>query len=159
MSSSDEEKLSSGVDSDEELSSDDITDEDIDKSFGKQYEELLNQEIPEGKCPILCFSKIPAKIAKQRAKLTKDEKEKESIKKVKKALLNQYHVEFSEFNVDDEKVLRKKATQGVIELFGAIAKAQNKTNPAQLQTSKQEEKTPETADDFLDILNQAASSK
>ena len=157
--SSEEEQLSSEEiqSEDEELSSEDMADEDIDKTFGKQYEELLNQEIPEGKCPILCFSKIPAKIAQQRAQHSKESKEKISIKQAKRAILNQYHVEFSEFNVDDEKALRKKATQGVIQLFGAISKAQNRTNPAELQSNKTEEKQAETLDDFLDALNAAAS--
>ena len=161
--SSDEEQLTSS-ESEQELDDDEFSDEeapegDPDVSFGKKYEELLNEPIPEGKCPILALSKIPKRIEEERLKHLHEVKLTVSMKQTKRNLLNQYKASFNDFDMDQEKAMRKKATKGVIELFTAISKAQNKANPAEVKVpEKKDEDIPQTQDDFFEALAKAAKT-
>ncbi len=141
----------------EDLSSSSDEDEDpTDRSFGEQFALLLNAEVPKGKCPILCFSKVPGKI--DRLKHEKEQKEKEDvkIKIAKKTLMNTKHVDPSNWDDDEEKKLKKKALNGVLVLFNANSQAQ--TKPELLKPVKEEE-APQKKEEFLDLLYQAASKK
>ena len=137
-------------------SSDDEDEDPTDRSFGEQFALLLNAEVPEGKCPILCFSKVPGKI--DRLKHEKEQKEKEEIriKIAKKTLMNTKHVDPSLWDDDEEKRLKKKALNGVLALFNANSTAQ--TNPEILKPVKEEE-APKKKEEFLGLLLQAASKK
>ncbi|OHT06539.1 hypothetical protein TRFO_25427 [Tritrichomonas foetus] len=154
--SSDSESESPVLSSEEELSSSDV-EEPTDRSFGEQYAILLEAPIPEGaKCPILCMSKVPGKIDRLKEELSKKEREAHQMTLTKKKLLNTTHKDVSAWDAEDEKRLKKKTLNGVLALFNANSKAQNK--PELLEPVKEEE-APQKKDEFLDLLLQAASKK
>ncbi|EAY23365.1 hypothetical protein TVAG_070280 [Trichomonas vaginalis G3] len=150
MSSSDEEEQIT----EEELTSSD-EEEPTDRSFGENYAALLNEVIPDGKCPILFLSKIPAKIASEREKQLKATREAERYQQGRKAMLDQFHTGYESYNDDDEYKLRKKATKGVIELFKSVHQAQNKKPIT--DTPPEKDDTPNDADEYLNILSMAAA--
>lgn len=159
QNSSDSESSDEQIEEPEEIisSSSDAEDEDPeDRSFGEQFSRLLNAEVPEGKCPILCLSKIPGKI--DRLKQEKEQKGKDEIKlkMAKKTLMNKKHVEASMWDDDEEKRLKKKALNGVLALFNANSQAQ--TKPELLKPVKEDE-APKKKEQFLDLLIQAANKK
>lgn len=147
------------VEEPEELlsSSSDGEDEDpTDRSFGEQFQMLLNAEVPEGKCPILCFSKVPDKIDRLKREKEQKEKEDQKMRFAKKTLMNTKHVDASLWDDDEEKRLKKKALNGVLALFNANSQAQ--TKPEILKPVKEAE-APKKKEEFLDLLLQAASKK
>ena len=141
MSSSEEELTSSGGE------------EPTDRSFGEQFLDLLNQPIPEGKCPILSLSKIPSRIQQQMKEQKKKSSESTSVTMTKKVLLNKQHQTFDSFVLEKESRLRKSATKGVISLFSQISKAQNK---APIVEEAKNDEAPKDANDFLNMLSVAA---
>ena len=128
--------------------------ESIDISFGEQFLNLLNEKIPEGICPILSLSKIPKLISKQKKEEVSKQKETTKLTETKKKLLNQKHVEISEYSIENESKLRKLTTKGVISLFSSISKTQNK-KPI-VDPLEEEENKPKQTDDFLNMLTKAA---
>lgn len=148
MSSDEEEQIT-----EEELTSSD-EDEPTDRSFGENYAALLKEEIPEGQCPILFLSKIPAKIKAEREKQLQQTREAQRYSQGLKAMLDQFHTGYEAYNEEDEYKLRKKATKGVIELFKSVSQAQSK-KPA-VETPAQDD-TPNDADEYLNILSMAAA--
>ena len=155
MSSEEEENIISEASEDEALS-DSEPEEPTDRSFGQQYEALLNAEVPSGKCPILCFSKIPARITKLKEEENKKIREGHQMVLAKKMLLNSTHKGMDAFDEENEKKLRKQATKGAIQLFNSNSKAQNK--PELLEPVKEEE-VPKTKEEFLQLLLEAAGKK
>ena len=156
QSSEDEsETYSESPSEDEEISSSD-EEEPTDRSFGQQYEALLNAEVPAGKCPILCFSKIPARITKMREKENQKIREGRQLTQAKRTLLNATHKGIEAFDEEKENRLRKKATKGVIQLFNSDARAQNK--PELLEPVKEEE-IPKKKEEFLQLLLEAAGKE
>ncbi|KAH0787659.1 hypothetical protein GPJ56_008454 [Histomonas meleagridis] len=153
MQSDEEEEIYSEPQSEyDELSSSD-EEEPTDRSFGQQYEALLNAEVPSGKCPILCFSKIPARITKMRERENKKIREGRQLVQAKRTLLNATHKGIETFDEERENRLRKKATKGVIQLFNSDARAQNKP---ELHEPVKEEDVPKKKEEFLQLLLEAA---
>jgi hypothetical protein len=152
MTSDSDEESAPQASSDEELTSSE-PEEETDRSFGQQYEALLNTVVPPGKCPILCFSKIPQKLQKQKEKQNQQERQAVHLSQTKKQLLNSFHKGVADFDVHREAQVRKQATRGVIAIFNSNSKA--KSQPQLLEPVKEEE-VPQRSEEFLDLIMKAA---
>lgn len=152
MSSEEEENIVSDS-PEEDVLSDSEPEEPTDRSFGQQYEALLNAEVPPGKCPILCFSKLPARITKLKEEENRKIREGHQLALAKKTLLNSTHTGIAAFDEATEKKLRKQATKGAIQLFNTNSKAQNK--PELLEPVKEAD-VPQKKEEFLQLLLEAA---
>ena len=153
MSSAKEESEEEKQDSDSDLLSDSEPDAPDDRSFGEQFWSLLNEQIPPGKCPILCLSKIPGKLQKKREDENKKEREASHLAQTKKTLLNSKRRPISEFDEERERTFRKTATRGVLAILNSSSKAS--VAPEMLEPVKKEEAT-QKQEEFLDLLMQAA---
>jgi hypothetical protein len=140
------------VDSSDELTSSEPEDE-TDRSFGEQFAALLETPIPAGKCPILCFSKLPQKLHKLREDQNRKEREALHLASTKRRLLNSCRKSMDEFDPAREAQIRKQATRGVIALFNSNSKA--KSTPL-ITEPVPEEEVPKKQEEFLDLIMQAA---
>jgi hypothetical protein len=139
--------------SSEELDSSE-PEEDTDRSFGQQFADLLNTEVPSKKCPILCFSKIPHKLQVLKEQDNKKEKMAVHMAQTKRKLLNSVHKDIAAFDERREAQIKKQATRGVIALFNANTQAK-KPGTSERLTEPAEEKE-EAKEGFLDLIMKAA---
>ena len=139
--------------SDSDILSDSDPGEPEDRSFGEQFWALLNEQVPAGKCPILCLSKIPGKLQKKREEQNRRERESSHLAQTKKTLLNSRHRPIEEFDEARERAIRKTAKRGVLAILNSSSKAS--VAPEILEPVKKEE-VPQKQEEILDLLMQAA---
>lgn len=153
MSSDGEESTPEKEYSDSDILSDSDPGEPEDRSFGEQFWSLLNEQIPAGKCPILCLSKIPGKLQKKREEQNRKEREATHMAQTKKTLLNSKHRPIEEFDDARERALRKTAKRGVLAILNSSSKAS--VAPEILEPVKKED-VQQKQEEILDLLMQAA---
>lgn len=158
--SSDEEESSQSTEVSE---SDDLTSSDEeepnDRSFGQAYNELLNTPVPSDKCPILCLSKIPARLNRKKEESNKKEREAVHLLATKKHLLNEAHVGVKGFDEDNENKLRKLGTRGTLTLFNQIANANIKKKEPEPESLQDDEAANAKQEEFLALLTATAVNK
>lgn len=151
----------SKMSSDEELSSseEELSDADDGRTFGDHFAALLNEEVPEGVCPILSKSKIPGRIAQQKREESRKTKEANRMAIAKRELQNSAHHPVEDFDAGHEKQIRKRATQGVIKFFTELTNGHtSEIQPPPEPKPQKEEEVELSHDDFMQLLRQAAAA-